>query len=286
MKEKFMKTVVFVIFFQMLSHIFSGVDADAKVTWLKDGKPVELDEFVYLKKEGDKQVLCISNATTDDVGEYTCVVENKSGKVQTSANLSVSEMPDASISKQEAAMMSALKIEESSIESCLENEADNDKVKELKKKKVVEIRKSKEKLKNLHTTNNCSVKDAGDSNMNAQIKKIQQLKSIDDVSFSPFNDKDSSNKLASVAMPIPTSKHFPSDASQPISSKAMSTDSLNLASLNDTTNFTSSPSKNTFVKFIYFMAFFHFYHALSSLDSSFHTHTQNRFSFYNKSRCS
>ena len=180
MKEKFMKTVVFVIFSQMLSHIFSGVDAGAKVTWLKDGKPVELDEFVYLKKEGDKQVLCISNATTDDVGEYTCVVENKSGKVQTSANLSVSEMPDASISKHEAAMMSALKIDESSIESCLENEADSDKVKELKKKKLVEMRKTKEKLKKEKSKKEFvdeeftdSIDDVDTMDSSAQVQKAQ-----------------------------------------------------------------------------------------------------------------
>jgi len=63
----------------------------SSITWLKDGKPVPLDEFVKVKNEGNKQILCISNCTTEDAGQYTCVVESDAGKLVTSATVDVSE---------------------------------------------------------------------------------------------------------------------------------------------------------------------------------------------------
>ena len=125
----------------MVYFAFEGVDEDSKVTWLKDGKPVELDEFVYLKKDGDKQVLCISNATTEDVGEYTCVVENKSGKVQTSANLDITPLPSLTSKQVE------VKTEEKKTKSDFvlnEGKKDNDVA---EKQKIIELRKEKEKVK-------------------------------------------------------------------------------------------------------------------------------------------
>ena len=125
----------------MVYFAFEGVDEDSKVTWLKDGKPVELDEFVYLKKDGDKQVLCISNATTEDVGEYTCVVENKSGKVQTSANLDITPLPSLT-SKQVEVKTEATATK---TELVLDEETEDNEL--IEKKKIIKLRKEKEQVK-------------------------------------------------------------------------------------------------------------------------------------------
>ena len=125
----------------MVYFAFEGVDQDSKVTWLKDGKPVELDEFVYLKKDGDKQVLCISNATTEDVGEYTCVVENKSGKVQTSANLDITPLPSLT-SKQVEVKTEATATK---TELVLDEETEDNEL--IEKKKIIKLRKEKEQVK-------------------------------------------------------------------------------------------------------------------------------------------
>ena len=101
---------------------------------------MELDEFVYLKKDGDKQVLCISNATTEDVGEYTCVVENKSGKVQTSANLDITPLPSLT-SKQVEVKTEATATK---TELVLDEETEDN---EMVKKTLIDLRKEKEKIK-------------------------------------------------------------------------------------------------------------------------------------------
>ncbi|ESO11841.1 hypothetical protein HELRODRAFT_166903 [Helobdella robusta] len=74
-----------------LVTVIEGLTGTSSVTWLKDGKPIKADEFITISNVGNKQTLKISNCTSDDAGQYFCVIEGDSGKLTTSASVSVSD---------------------------------------------------------------------------------------------------------------------------------------------------------------------------------------------------
>lgn len=50
---------------------------DALVKWYKGPKEIQLSERVQLKIDGKKQSLVVHQATTDDAGEYSCIVSDQ-----------------------------------------------------------------------------------------------------------------------------------------------------------------------------------------------------------------
>ncbi|CAJ0570275.1 unnamed protein product, partial [Mesorhabditis spiculigera] len=66
-------------------------EPEPKVSWLKDGQPVQVDgQHVAAKDEGNgKFSLTISDARQSDVGNYTCQAKNEAGQAETSAKFAI-----------------------------------------------------------------------------------------------------------------------------------------------------------------------------------------------------
>ncbi|KAM5281750.1 myosin light chain kinase, smooth muscle isoform 2-T2 [Ctenodactylus gundi] len=60
-----------------------------QVTWLKDNIPLQPSARISMSEKNGVQVLEIHEVTQDDVGVYTCMVVNGSGKASMSAELSI-----------------------------------------------------------------------------------------------------------------------------------------------------------------------------------------------------
>ncbi|VDM36482.1 unnamed protein product [Toxocara canis] len=68
-----------------------NVESNAEITWLRDGKPLgESANLVIEELEKGLLKLTVLNATTEDVGTYSCEAVNKSGKAATEAKLNLS----------------------------------------------------------------------------------------------------------------------------------------------------------------------------------------------------
>ncbi|XP_008568648.1 PREDICTED: myosin light chain kinase, smooth muscle isoform X9 [Galeopterus variegatus] len=66
-----------------------------QVTWLKGNVPLQPSDRVSMSEKNGMQVLEIHEVTQDDVGVYTCMVVNGSGKASTSAELSIQGLDNA-----------------------------------------------------------------------------------------------------------------------------------------------------------------------------------------------
>uniref|UniRef100_A0A452ET89 Myosin light chain kinase, smooth muscle n=1 Tax=Capra hircus TaxID=9925 RepID=A0A452ET89_CAPHI len=66
-----------------------------QVTWLKGDVPLQPSARVSMSEKNGMQVLEIHDVTRDDVGVYTCMVVNGSGKASMSAELSIQGMVQA-----------------------------------------------------------------------------------------------------------------------------------------------------------------------------------------------
>lgn len=62
-------------------------DSDASVFWLKDGKPLQSNDRIMIKEDGNKRKLTIRNAKLEDSGKYMCSTADK--KTQSEAELIV-----------------------------------------------------------------------------------------------------------------------------------------------------------------------------------------------------
>uniref|UniRef100_A0A8C2YR50 Myosin light chain kinase, smooth muscle n=1 Tax=Chinchilla lanigera TaxID=34839 RepID=A0A8C2YR50_CHILA len=67
-----------------------------QVTWLKGNVPLQPSARVSMSEKNGMQVLEIHEVTQDDVGMYTCMVVNGSGKASMSAELSIPGLDSAS----------------------------------------------------------------------------------------------------------------------------------------------------------------------------------------------
>ncbi|KAM4888337.1 myosin light chain kinase, smooth muscle isoform 1-T1 [Thomomys bottae] len=67
-----------------------------QVTWLKENIPLQPSARVSISEKNGVQVLEIHNVTHDDVGMYTCMVVNGSGKASMSAELSIQGLDNTS----------------------------------------------------------------------------------------------------------------------------------------------------------------------------------------------
>ncbi|XP_048202738.1 myosin light chain kinase, smooth muscle isoform X2 [Perognathus longimembris pacificus] len=67
-----------------------------QVTWLKENTPLQPSARVSMSEKNGVQVLEIHDVTQDDVGVYTCMVVNSSGKASMSAELSIPGLDNVS----------------------------------------------------------------------------------------------------------------------------------------------------------------------------------------------
>ncbi|XP_069886149.1 myosin light chain kinase, smooth muscle isoform X4 [Dipodomys merriami] len=77
-----------------------------QVTWLKENIPLQPSARVSMSEKNGVQVLEIHDVTHDDVGVYTCMVVNGSGKASMSAELSIQGLDNISRSFLKAAKTS------------------------------------------------------------------------------------------------------------------------------------------------------------------------------------
>ena len=66
-------------------------DKPVKLSWLKDGKPLEQDGSIHVSLINEfTSLLIIEHARADHSGNYSCVATNVARQVRTTATLSVS----------------------------------------------------------------------------------------------------------------------------------------------------------------------------------------------------
>lgn len=60
-----------------------------QVKWLKGDKVIKPSKYFQMSREGDTNILRISEVFPEDEGEYKCVVSNPGGQVEVRAPLKV-----------------------------------------------------------------------------------------------------------------------------------------------------------------------------------------------------